>query len=353
MKSDYKKFSGIEESTRSASVLGVRGEEALGNGLKAIFDMQWRIRADEGSYAYKASGSDPRWAFVGLSGGFGAVKLGRNKTPFDDWSSGVSAAGWTGITPANALSAKVDLLVTGERWNNSIAYESPNFSGFQVKAIYSFGEKVNGTKNPTGGYGTGPFKSADLNDASRYEIGLRYANGPLTAVAIYEARLDDDSVKPFTGISNAGYGAKAWLVGGAYDFKVVKLYASYQQEKYNDDGLAFGLTGAGDDKQKLWQVGLTAPVTKQGYVFAEYGQYKDYLKGGLRDGYTGTKTAGSKTKSYSIGYIHSLSKRTSVHAYYTHFDQDTGINGASGSASKVSLIGEDQNVFAVGIKHAL
>ena len=56
------------------------GSEDLGNGLKAIFNLEYRARADTGRLA----NANRFWqgkSWVGLDGGFGTIKLGRQDTP--------------------------------------------------------------------------------------------------------------------------------------------------------------------------------------------------------------------------------------------------------------------------------
>jgi predicted porin len=373
-KSDYKKFQGVEDGTMGASRLGVKGEEALGNGLKAVFNLEWRVRGDTGSLAYRSAGSDARWAWVGLAGNFGTFTAGRVRTPSDDWHGDVSSMGWTGITPINTLAAPLSNgLLTGTRWDNSIKYLSPNFSGLSFQAVYSFGEKVNSSDNTGSGYScavvpTAPsltdpnpdpankvkcYEGADVTDAAKLGLGLRYANGPVSAILLYEAQADDDSKKAWGAKANTDNGAKGWQLGAAYDFKVAKVYATYLRVKANDDGLADGIANAGNDKQTLWSLGLSAPVSSAGKVWFEYAQYKDYLNFnvagvGRSDYGVYNASAGDRAKSYNIGYEHTLSKRTSVHAYVTRFDNDKGINNAYGTTR---VVGENQNVFAAGIRH--
>jgi predicted porin len=364
-KSDFRKFQGIEDGTMGASALGVRGEEALGNGLKAVFNVEWRIRSDTGTLASQGGGdagtnwtSDARWAFVGLAGNFGTFTAGRVRTPSDDLHGVGSSMGWTGITPLNTLAgAFSNGLLTGDRWNNSIKYVSPNFSGLDFTAVYSFGEKVSKTKAK--GICDTSKECADTTDASKLGLGLRYANGPLNLVLIYEAQADDDSQKTSGTNANTGYGAKGWQIGGAYDFNVVKIHATYLRVKANHNGLADGIDNAGSDKQSLWSLGLSAPVSTAGKVWFEYAQYKDYVNYDAA-GFTGAKpadtrkfasyhaNAGHKTKAYNIGYEHSLSKRTSLHAFVTRFNNDHGINNAY---AKTTVEGKNQNVFAMGIRH--
>jgi predicted porin len=380
-KSDFSKFAGIENGKGiggGSSRIGIRGEEALGNGLKAIFEAEWGTKTDEGGGIV-----DPRWSYVGLSGNFGRVIAGRLKTPTDLYAGSTSFNGINGLMPANEFRSKLGSLgnrsvasnksdiLNGSRWNNSISYISPNFSGAEFAAVYSFGEKVNTSKDDVLGYnaavvlppaptvavpnppipnppnGVRYYEGAKTTDAGKLGIGAKYANGPLYLMAAYEQRSDNDGAKFYNVASKRGFGSKGWNIGGSYDFKVVKLYANYSHLKANHGGLkkTVGLTGS--DKESLWSLGLDVPVSRIGTVSVEYAQYKDYLDNRIGSN-LGGRTAGHKAKGYAIGYKHVLSKRTSAYAYVSRFDNDRGINMAN---DKTGQAGEDQTNFVAGIVH--
>ena len=60
-----------------SSLLGVRGTEDLGGGLKAFFQLETAFKPDQNDTTFAARNSG-----VGLQGGFGSVLLGRWDTPF-------------------------------------------------------------------------------------------------------------------------------------------------------------------------------------------------------------------------------------------------------------------------------
>jgi predicted porin len=350
-KTDFRKFQGVENGNGiggGGSRLGIRGEEGLGNGLKAIFNAEWGFVADEGGGPIGA-----RWAYVGLAGKFGQVLLGRNRSPSDLYLGGSSAWGINGFEPINQFRGKMGI-IGGDRWDNSVAYHSPNFSGLDFLGIYSFGEKVSPSDS-----NTNPNKSADTSDAGKLGLGVRYANGPLYLSAAYQAQADDDSVRNKTTgnwPAAGGWGSKGWIIGGAYDFKVVKVYANYIRVKANHDGWASGAND-GTDKQTAWSLGVGIPVSSAGTIVAEYAQYKDYLNTGSNRRLSSTNQIpvgdsvgdpGHKTKGYTIGYNHTLSKRTSLYTYLVRYDNDRGIHGGW---NKTGVTGEDQTIFTAGILH--
>ena len=68
---------GVNSGTLQGSRLGFKGEEALGNGLSAVFALEMGF--DSASGATKSAFD--RRAVVGLKGSFGEVLVGRDGTP--------------------------------------------------------------------------------------------------------------------------------------------------------------------------------------------------------------------------------------------------------------------------------
>jgi predicted porin len=235
---DDSKFSGIQSGGRNGSRVGFRGEEALGNGLKAIFTYEFGTSLDT-----NAGINSTCLVFVGLSGSFGAVTFGRRASPTYLFLGRANANDITSVHPTNLMLDNADVFKTlstggNGRWDNSIAYNSPNWSGFDVHTIYSFGETDRDS-----------FGDAS-KDASKVGIGVSYTNGLLYLTAMYQGVLDTSD--------DIDDGSNGWAIGGNYDFKVVKVYANYIHEKFGDDDIR--------DKHSLWYVGVGILVSKAGTV---------------------------------------------------------------------------------------
>jgi predicted porin len=313
-KSDFKKFQGIEQGNGiggGGSRIGFIGEEGLGNGLKATFKFEYGTPIDEGGATFTA-----RYAHAGLAGSFGKVDAGRVGTPSDYYMGGTAPWGINGLEPINQFRGKLGGgLIDGTRWNNSIAYSSPNLSGFDLMAIYSFGERVKAVDTD----------GTKTSDAGKLGLGVKYANGPIYAAVVYHTQADSH---------NAGAklkdGGDGWGIGGSYDFKVVKLYANYFQTKMDKDH------AVGDKKETAWSLGVGVPVSAAGTIVAQYAQTKNK---NVKD---------DTTTGYALGYKHTLSKRTSLYAYASQFDNDDHMNRGW---NKTGLTGEKQTNFSVGVLH--
>ena len=308
----------INSGGLSGSRLGFRGTEALGNGLNAVFTFEQGYNIDDGT----GLGNESRQSFVGLSGGFGAVTLGRQYAPGYDFQYDAFAS--SPILSAQSILSNYDAAVTidasnGSRWNNSVAYNG-SFSGLKVRAIYAMGanEDTYGVQDPN----TGLVKAMDPSDDDRFGLGVEYANGPLKVGAVYHYLSDPASL---TGTDDQ----QEWLVGGSYNFGVLTLAGSYQQT----DNAGFN-DGVDVD---IYQLGVIVPVGAAGNVHVGYGELD-------------SDAADAKAKSYSIAYTHALSKRTTAYAGYNRTDNDNGL-GIGVVAAPAGVTGDEANVFAVGVRH--
>ena len=127
--SDLKVTNGVWSGSRFAIV----GTEELGGGLKGIFNMEHRLSPDTGTVTSGAT----FWAgqaWVGLQGGFGAVRLGRQYTPI------FRALAPGDLTGYSWYNNSVGLAGTQVRFNNDVSYQSPSLGGFTIHAAYAPGE---------------------------------------------------------------------------------------------------------------------------------------------------------------------------------------------------------------------
>ena len=297
---DDNDMSAVNSGGLSGSRIGFRGTEDLGNGLKAVFTYEQGVNIDD---AATGMGGAARQSFVGLSGGFGTVSLGRQYAPGFDHV--VDAFGNSSIlSPAAILIAGEGSTIDaggGARWNNSVAYNGA-FSGLKVRGIYSMrADEIAEEEGDDDGYG----------------LGLDYTNGPLRVAAIYQV------------LQNDAEDQKEWSLGASYNFGMLTLSANYQDAK----SLGFD---KGDDAD-VWQVGVVVPVGAAGNVHLGYGEGDFDL-------------ADAKAKSYSIAYTHALSKRTTAYVGYNRTTNDDGLAKGVVTAP-TGVTGENSNVVAVGMRH--
>ncbi|MGS0742458.1 porin [Glaciimonas sp. GG7] len=157
----------MESGYAQGSRLGFKGNEDLGGGLSALFQLENGFAADTGKLG-QGGLMFGRQAIVGLSSKTaGTVTLGRQYDSVVDYLGPMTANGnWAGYLFSHPLDN--DNTDNSFRINNSLKYTSPSFSGLQFGGLYGFGETAgNNSKNRT------------------YSLGASYANGPLTAGLAY------------------------------------------------------------------------------------------------------------------------------------------------------------------------
>ena len=336
------KFSGLKDGGLSGSRFGFKGEEALGNGLKAIFTMEYGKDSDSDTTAAGTNGTNfyIRQAFVGLSNSMGTLTLGRQYNVASDVYGPNSSNGVVNAMPVNVLQgvngAQIRSQGGNARQDNVIKYVSPNFSGFTVAANYAFGEPGKSYSDPTIGVG----------DDGRYAIAGSYANGPFGIDLSYAGT--SKAHKVYLGQNGAATtltsnfaNVNEWYIGGRYDFKVVKLYASYQ-DMDNKTDVVLANTGS-----KMWQVGLSAPVGANGLAMLEYAEIRfkdDNTPSALKDD--------GKNKGFGIGYQHSLSKRTTLYTFVSQVKYDANTAAAVDWIGGIAAAGEKTTTFSAGVRHA-
>lgn len=301
----------VDSGIQSGSRLGFKGTEDLGNGLKANFKLEMGVNADEGKSA-QGGLAFGRAAWVGLSGDFGAVQIGRQNKPIfdavdavDPFSTGIIGGNAGSSTSATGLGNLV--FATNPRINNSINYSTNNLSGFQASVQYGAGEQA-----------------GDFGKGRGVGVSASYTAGPLFVTGAYQS----DSVLPPDYVTDI---IKHAFVGATYDFGVVKGALSFT--KVRSDNNTYGY--------KLWSVGATVPVSAAGAIIASYSYVTTDVSAGK------SVTSDNNSGYFGIGYTHSLSKRTNLYTSASRLKNDKNVN-AGGIASGN---GATNLLYNVGIRH--
>ncbi|MFC4523450.1 porin [Cupriavidus pinatubonensis] len=211
----------------------------LGNGLNAEFALESFFRTDNGKVGrFDGDVMFGRNAYVGLNGSFGAIKLGRNTTPwfvsmllFNPLADSATFSPMFLHTYTTPPGSPVGNSVAGDTASdNSVLYQSPGFGGLRFNAIYSTGET-------TGHRGK-----------QNYGGNATYFNGNFGAtLAVQRVAVNAPEFAAF----GASY-QMAYLAGASYDFKVVKLFGQYAQSDNNFN--------AQSRQRDTVQVGASAPL---------------------------------------------------------------------------------------------
>lgn len=287
----------VDSGGFGSSRFGLTGGEDLGGGLKAIFTLESGFDLSTG-----AGGTNSvfnRQSLVGLSGGFGVLRLGKMWSPYDE-VNGVGAGAFNEIfSPAN------NNVFASNSYNanpsNSINYTTPNISGFSAALSYSFGEN----------------KTATVDAGSVISANAQYAGGPITVALSVQNEKS-------TGASPA---LKLTKLGAAYDLGVVTLRAGVGMVKNGTTGL-FG-AGAYDKAQDV-QFGVDVPLGNALAVSAGVASSKITFVGG----------AEIKSTGFGVAAKYILSKRTFFY---------TGLQLAKNKGAGTLEV--KTNVFAAGVQH--
>jgi len=410
--------SGSVSSTRlnsgitAGSRWGLKGTEELSPGWKALFTLESRIEADNGSMLNNGSlyicGTTPncagvtlvapytglpagtqatllgganlvndtvlrgattvnaanalfdRQAFVGLVTPVGAFVLGRQYTP-----------GYEALVKFNAFGdgfagSPAQLSQTTIRSNNAIQYRVEK-DGFIGALMYGLGgTEVNRSERATGPQSGDDFYGANLqyaNDVFGVAVGYN-RNNTVTLAAPTESRK----------------GLETMSLGGYYAIGPVKLFSSFLKAKndnpvltpegvlgllatqgaagtattlsalYIGRGDVDGLRGViGPVNLKVFHIGGQVTVSPSGTVLIAYNQAKDSAR-------SAWATADAKVDQFGLAYLHKLSVRTQLYAGYALANNRGQARAALGGAGYLGGLttgqGVDSRVAQLGMRHS-
>lgn len=235
----------LDSGVGQASRIGLKATEDLGNGYKVSFKLEKGFKVDGTSE--DADQFFDRESSLSLSSGWGTLMAGR----FGSFSA---ASSDTDIVMSRVESfdgghTGAELVMFG-KMDNSIAYFSPKFAGFQAAAMYSL--KSDATEEA---------QREGHRDADRYAgVALTYDIGALQTALSYEVQMRTTTSKMDD--------AKLITFGGNYDFDLFKLYAAGQYFTGFDSAIASSdmITSAGETLGKTGEALKTYNPLGQGGI---------------------------------------------------------------------------------------
>jgi predicted porin len=329
---------GVTNGVQNGSRWGLRGSEDLGDGLRAVFQLESGFNPNDGQSA-QGSRLFGRQATIGLaSNAWGQLDFGRQTNIASKYFGSIDPFG-AGFGQANigtAFSA-----TNTDRFDNMVLYQTPVFSGFQAGAGWSFNVDDNNVAQTN-------FQTN--NNQRAFTGGVRYVNGPINVAAAYDQLNRANNVAIPPGESDR---IRAWEVGGTYDFEVVKLALAFGQTRdgwiqataptglFSGPGPA-GLPGSFATniyregfKANSYLVGLTAPIGGATSLFGSW-QRVDPSNDNY---YTGVAGNDATTNIYSLGVTYDLSKRTNLYAMGSYANDYAFVDGLKST------------VVTVGVRH--
>lgn len=189
------------------SFIGFKGSEDLGEGLKAV----WQLEQDVSVAGGGATQWGNRESFIGLAGEFGTLRAGRVANQFDDASQAIDP--WDSN---NDVASQLGIFKRHDDMPVSVRYDSPDFSGFS---------------------GSVQFVPAQNSKSAYTPAYVAVENGVAKKVAAVVG-------KPGSDVYYAGLNYKNGGFAGNYAFKYAK------HANVGRDAFELFLLGSGSDQAK-------------------------------------------------------------------------------------------------------
>ncbi|MDR9498937.1 MAG: porin [Hydrogenovibrio sp.] len=302
-----------------ASRMGIKGSSDLGNGLKAVYKVEFGLAPDgNGKNSSNSDALTNRNQYLGLAGGFGTVLLGRHDTPlkmsqpkdfFNDGTADFKKM--TGEMGAMNASGEI-------RASNVLAYVSPSFGG--VKLVAALSPQEDGTNSNTDDesqitdfysvaamYGSkkeGLYLAAAMDkasdayvgdradgadqDATHVRVSAQYAMGGLIANAMYQ----DFSGDALSADNTNGNEGNTLTGGVAYKIGkfMPKLAVTQVNRDKADDGTKY-------EDSLNWAAGVNYSLGKKTTAYFDYSKIEHKGSNDFED-------SKAEETAFSVGMIH-------------------------------------------------
>ena len=341
--------------TSNSSNIGLRGNEDLGSGLKAFFQVESAVNFDDGTssgfFASRNSG-------VGLQSGWGQIFLGQWDSPYKyatarfDPSGNVGIAAYTGImgstgsiTAGQGGSSPAQRLSFERRVGNSVQYWTPNWKGLSGRLAYGTGDSNQGSA-ATGVSEASGLKPDLLSAMAAYEAG------PFYATLAYEHHKDFQGLNSLLGAPASAGNDHGWKAGASYKFAGrFTVGGIFERLEYKADDI----NGLGSLERKIdnWYA-VGQYDSGPHHVALAYGRKgKEKLSGA---GFS--ELPDSEAHQISARYGFSLSKRTQLYAMATRITNGENAAQQFGNTPLTSTTlfrdpsrGADPTGYGVGMIH--
>jgi predicted porin len=304
----------------NASNVVFSGNEDLGNGLSAIWQLQTFINfGGTGGNAANDGTLSNGVSYLGLkSKSWGSLMVGKLDSSMKLLGRKVDLFGNHLGDSRNII--QKDKTVGFADWDprptNTIMYSTPDFNGFTGIVHY--------TTNTAGTYTTD-------SSTTVWGVAGNYENGPIFVGAAYMKYNEDRGI--FTGLENPS----AWRLAGGYNFGDFKVVALWESTK--DNSLLPGV----DDNRNAWGLG-GAYKFGMNTVKVQYYRAQDF--GNVSDTSAGM---------WALGLDHAMSKRTTAYVGYAHMSNDNLVNysmsGAGHDDNYGTITGKTNDGFQIGMVH--
>ena len=312
------------EGAFSGSRLGFKGTEDLGGGLKALFQLEAGLTANNGQSDQQGQ-LFGRQSYVGLSDkDLGTLTAGRQYGVATQFTFDFDPLGL-----GNFVGNEWEAFLSGIRFDNSLEY-SNSVGPVGVVLQYSVGGQA-----------------GSIREGSTLGVNLKYVDGPIAVGGMYQQSYD-------VNLNTL----KSTALGGTYDLGVGKVFANYYYVQ-RDAGFHKASALSGGPLANTSSIAGNATTTRKDNVLVLGANYKltssDLATvGGMYDDITNATDLGNgKLGTVYATVEHSLSKRTEVYAYVDY--QRASGQAIGNGGNSLNGIGSGYNSaygLAVGVKHA-
>jgi len=316
---------GMTSYQMGGSQVGFKGEEDLGNGVKASFLYEFGVATEA-----NATPSN-RQSFVGLSGSFGAVRIGKQYS--NAFGNLISSDPFGATGGSGALYVGKVLLGNGPSGDNplrqdkAIQYDLPTFiPGVKIglTKVFAGADTTDGSSPKTGdstGYGiayaSGPFNVGYTSDSIKAQsIAAIKGTAQSSVLAADGSITTTDAVDGVDAAANSTTKLTTFALG--YDLGIVKLTYSDAKIRNAGAGVKVSMTGiavpmgavtlmlttssgkanalAGDTTLKGTQYGANYALSKRTVAYFHANDSKS----------TTVADEVTKVKGYGLGLMHSF-----------------------------------------------
>ena len=334
-----------------------RGVEDLGGGLKALFqaEIDWNptqsstLNGAAGSQYYAGSPFNGE-QFLGLSGGFGSIKLGTPNAAALETNAvaqpfGTALGGGYSSTVARmgVNSYGINQFVGGSTSSNRVVrhektarYDTPEFSGFKGSVEYAFGNN----NAPLTGTNTG-----SASDSNKYQaIGLKYNNGPLNVMFSNTKAANNGAYSAAGNGTTPGAVVQNNLLPGEtithnflaanYTFGPATVYGGYTTSKNNAVSAA---TGGNKENAVSYNIAGKYVISSTISLMANYIRVND------------KNQINADANIFGLGADYRLSARTALYARYEGYKKL-----ATNTVGAVAGVGSfnQSSVYMIGVNHS-
>ena len=326
------------EMESSNSRFGVRGQEKLGGGLKAIFQLETEFHVDNNDSRFAQ-----RDSFVGLSHpAWGTIKLGRMDTPFKTYADDISFLGVSSgnFVSTSELNRNLPFGTSNagrfhERAQNAVDYETPEWGGFQGELQYSTFETDTASRKPH--YWSG---------------AVRYARGPFEVAVGHEVHYDTfglssnvPSAMRNNGDASATSKDQATEVMFKFKWGIHQFEVDANRKEWKENPLVTGR--ARSYKNNSYLAIWSARWSPQWRTDVEYVKA---TAGSCERLNAACDTGGLGANMLQVGAAYYLSKRTYLFFMVQRVRNDYSANFNTGAQQP--NLGEDVTTYGAGISHA-